>query len=80
MDAVNERLLQLVNDKKTIQEMGADVNLSVGEVHKRLKQLEEGQFIVQEKKYKHRARHLTKWGESYMQSAGYAKVRLFRDY
>ena len=80
MDAIDERILQLVNDHASIQEMADDCNISVGWVHERLEDLQEqGLVAPPPKKNQPRSRRLTPWGETYLQSSGYARIKLFRD-
>ena len=81
MDALDDRILWLVNENKSIEEMRDDVNLSVGEVHKRLVRMEEDQLITPPPKpHMARARKLTKWGEAYLQTKGYTRIKVFADY
>ncbi|MHC4311214.1 MAG: hypothetical protein ACYSW3_01935 [Planctomycetota bacterium] len=80
MDSIDERLLQLVNDRASIEEMADDCNISVGFVHKKLEALQEQKLIEPPPKPNQpRSRRLTKWGETYLQSSGYTTVKIFED-
>jgi hypothetical protein len=80
VDVLDERILQLVSENKSIHEMRDDVNLSVGEVHNRLVRMQEaGLILPPPKRNMARARKLTAWGKNYLESAGYARMKLFRE-
>jgi DNA-binding IclR family transcriptional regulator len=80
MDSIDERLLQLVNDRASIQEMAEDCNISVGWVHQRLESLQEqGLVEAPPKPNQPRSRKLTSWGNAYLQKAGYKKIQLFEE-
>jgi hypothetical protein len=80
VDVLDERILQLVSENKSIHEMRDDVNLSTGEVHNRLVHMQEaGLILPPPKPHMARARKLTEWGKSYLQSAGYARMKLFQE-
>jgi predicted transcriptional regulator len=70
--------LHLVNERQSIEEMAEDCNISVGWVHQRLEVLQDqGLVVPPPKPNQARARRLSKWGETYLQEAGYAKVKLW---
>lgn len=80
MDSIDERLLKLVNDQASIEEMAADCDISVGFVHKKLEALQEqGLVAPPPKPNQPRSRKLTKWGETYLQRAGYTKIKVFEE-